>query len=432
MKTSAKGMKIGTVPRENVSGPYSALTINEPGMQGHDLAGDETLLFVGQVIPSPCFRVFHQKSGKDLGVFPAPARGHFVPFKFKLRKYETFGDGGTRGTVYMMDGLYPKIAGLHDTLIVEYGYEYTLAAGLKTWIIKEHAIPSNTVPLNEVLAGALPNGAMYITGLDFIDDQTAVLADCFAGVIWIFDMKTDALTLAFTGPDMGCLPWPKEQTVTLPDGTIKEGFTGWTHKNRKELVQYTYAVPDFPGVPKIMYGLHGMTLYEHGTTKKAVFVSPALPGIYAIDLEELLRTDIPYNQKKFEAVVPPIKGVSSWVAEVQADAYNPGSPWVYFQRAMSRANEISDEGYEQWIEKYYPVYRVNMETKETQFVADDWKLYDFCTNINVLPGKPGYIRLTSTPVMQERIPHASGLIDDANDFSKLPDDYVFPVVEVKS
>jgi hypothetical protein len=73
-----------------------------------------------------------------------------------------------------------------------------------------------------------------------------------------------------------------------------------------------------------------------------------------------------------------------------------------------------------------------METKEIQFVADDWKLWDFDTNINVLPGKPGYIRLTSTPVQQERLPHASGLLTDMNDFSELPEDFVFPVIDVKS
>ena len=47
MKDSMKDVKIGVVPRENINGPYSILTLNESGVMVHDLAGDGTLLFVG-------------------------------------------------------------------------------------------------------------------------------------------------------------------------------------------------------------------------------------------------------------------------------------------------------------------------------------------------------------------------------------------------
>lgn len=433
MKNKMESSGIGIVAVSDVNGPYSVLTLNESGVMAHDLAGDGTLLFVGQVLPASCFRVFHQETKEDLGVFPAPSRGHIVPFKFRLGDYQKVGKDGSKGTVYMMDGVYPKIAGFHDALILKYEYEYTRGKGLKADLVKEYRIPSNTVHFKEVLEGARPNGAMFITGFDFIDGERAVLADCFAGVMWLFDLKTETLTLAFTHRDFGCQPWREDLTITLADGTVQDGLAGWTHRNRKELVPFKYNVPAFEGLDrKIFFGLHGVTVYESGTSLKVVFVSPATPGIYAIDASELARTDIPHDQKKFETIVPDINCVSSYVAEVQADKYNPGSPWVYFQRAMSNSNEVPDKGYEKWKEKYWPLYRVNMETKRIEFVADDWKLWDFNTNLNVMPGKAGYIILTSTPVQQERIPHASGLLEDMTDFSGLPEDFVFPLIEVKS
>jgi hypothetical protein len=273
---------------------------------------------------------------------------------------------------------------------------------------------------------------MFITGFDIVEDKIAIVADCFAGVMWLFDLESGGLTRAFTHKDFWCQPWSEELTIALPDGSIHGGLAGWTHRNRTELVPFKFALPDFEGIGrKIFYGLHGITLYRSAAGLKAVFVSPATPGIYAIDVSELSRTDIAPDQKRFETIVPDINCVSSHVAEVQADTYNPGSPWVYFQRAMSDSNEIPVKGHEKWKEKHWPLYRVNMETKQIEFVAEDWKLWDYDTNINVMPGKPGYMVLTSTPVQQERIPHASGLLGDPGDFTGLPDDFVFPVIEVK-
>jgi hypothetical protein len=138
MENSAKEITIGIVPKEDVNGPYSALTLNEKGIQAHDLAGDEKLLFVGQVVPVSCFRVFNRETKEDLGVFPAPSRGHIVPFKFRLGHYENLGADGCKGTVYLLDGVYPKIAGLHDALILKYNYEFTKEKGFKADLVKEY------------------------------------------------------------------------------------------------------------------------------------------------------------------------------------------------------------------------------------------------------------------------------------------------------
>ena len=433
MKNEVKKPVVGVVPDSDVIGPYSALTLDVKGIQAHDLAGDGTLLFIGQMVPEACVRVFHQETREDLGVFPAPDRGHIVPFKFRLADHQSSGQEGSRGTVFMLDGVHPKIVGLHDALLLKYEYEYSPETGVKAELVKEYPIPSNTVTLKDVLDGTRPDGAMFITGFDLVDEKTVVMADCFAGSMWLYDLETGELALAFTHRDFWCQPWPEECIITLADGRVQDGFTGWTHRNREELIQFKWAVPAFEGLDrKIFYGLHGVSMYRNAGSNKAVFVSPATPGIYAIDVDELTRTDIPYDAKKFETIVPGIKGLSSFIAEVQADTYNPGSPWVYFQRVMSDGNETADEGYEEWKKKYWPLFRVNMETKQVEFVADDWKLWDYDTNNNVIPGKPGYMVLTSTPVQQERIPHASALLEDMSDFSGLADDFVFPVIEVKA
>ncbi len=432
MESVSKKVNVRAAAKEKVNGPYSILTLDESGVQAHDIAGDGTLLFVGQVVPVASLRVFDQETKKDLGVFPAPARGHIVPFKFRLANYEKIGSDGSKGTLYLLDGVYPKIAGFHDALILRYDYEYSREEGLKAVLVRESRVPSNTVPFRDVLEGTRPDGAMFITGFDLLDDKKVVMADCFAGVMWLFDLETEELTLAFTHRDFWCQPWPEDMTITLSDGTVQDGFSGWTHKNRKELIPFKWAVPAFEGLDrKIFYGLHGVSIYSNESGRKVVFVSPATPGIYAIEEAELTRTDVPCDQKGFETIVPGVKGLTSYVAEVQADVYNPGSPWLYFQRVMSNGNEVPDEAVAEWKEKYWPLFRVNMETREIEFVADDWKIWDYCTNNNVIPGKPGYMLLTSTPVQQERIPHASALLEDMSDFSGLSEDFVFPVIEVK-
>jgi hypothetical protein len=432
MKDAGRDVEIGVVPANDVDGPYSLLTLNE-SFQAHDLAGDGTLLFVAQCAPpgTENARVFHQETKRELGQFPAPARGFVNPFKFRLTSHQPLGKGGSKGTVYMMDGLSPKSAqaGIKNSMILKYEYEYEGGDRLTVNLVKEYAVPANTIPferLDQLGGGVQPNGAIYPTGFDLLDERYMAVSDCFSGTIWLFDAVTGAISLAFGGPEWLPQPWPEDLKVTLSDGSIRNGYTGWTHKNRKELVPYIHLLPT-PTMP----GLHGLTLYENGPTRKIVFESVAIPGIFAMDVKELLRSDIAPHEKKFETVVPPIRGVASWVGEVQDDKFNPGSPWVYFHRTMSRSNEPATKGYEKWVEKYNPLYRVNMETGVIQFVAEDWKLWDLDSCINAMPGKPGFARITSTPVQQHRIPMASALIEDLNDYSRLPADFVFPVIDVR-
>ncbi len=47
---SLKAVDIGIVPRHDVNGPYSILTLRERFV-AHDLAGDGTLLFVAEGCP---------------------------------------------------------------------------------------------------------------------------------------------------------------------------------------------------------------------------------------------------------------------------------------------------------------------------------------------------------------------------------------------
>lgn len=422
--------RIQTVPDGDIHGPYAMLTLGER-MYAHDLGGDGILLFVGEAAPVPGVRVFHRDTKQELGKFPPPSRGHIVPFKFRLKSYRPLGQNGSEGSVYVMDGVYPKIVGLYDTLILEYEYRYDGRGDLRVNLAKEYRIRSNTVPFDQMQKGTPPDGAMYPTGFDLIDNDRIILTDCFAGAIWVFDLKTEALTAAFTHPDFLPQPWPEDLKITLPDGSVQDGFSGWTHHDRSRLVPYLHQIPFSPGVPKMMPGLHGVTIYKNGTNEKVVFVSVARGGIYSLDVSELLRSDIPCWGKRFDTVVPDIRGVSSHVTEVQADTFNPTSPWIYFQRALSRSNEVADRGYEIWKEKYNPLYRVNIETRRVEFVAEDWKLWDFVSNLNVIPGEPGSIRLTSTPTQQHRLPGASGLIADPDDYSRLPKDFVFPVIDVK-
>lgn len=427
-------LNIGAVKSEDVVGPYSLLTLPER-FAAHDLAGDGVLLFVAETFSPGTlgFRVFHQQSGKEFERLPAPARGFCTPFKFRLKSYQRLGEEGSKGILYGLDSAHPKSAGIVDNaLILKYRYEYHEKTGFQSSLLETHRIPSNTVPLDEQRKGIPPNGAMFVTSFDFIDDGLIAMADCLAGVIWLFDMTTDALSLAFTHPNFLFKPWPEDLKVTLPDGRAECGYTGWTHNKRKELVPYVHVFPIAPNMPRLVPGLHGLTFYKKGSKKKIVFVSTARPGIYAIEADELMRTDIPAHQKKWETLVPPIRGVASWIGEVQADTFNDSSPWVFFHRTLSRSNEPATPGFETWRDKFNPLYRINMETKHVEFVGEDWKLWDIDSNLNVIPWKPGFTRLTSTPVQQYRLPETAGLINDPNDYSKLPEDFVFPVIDVKN
>jgi hypothetical protein len=426
-------MNISILTSQQVYAPYSILTLHER-LVAHDLAGDGTLLFVAAALPreDPSIRVFHQDSKKELGRFPAPARGFLIPFKFRLRSYKSLGKDGSKGILYALDSGLPRTAGFHDALLLKYEYEYNSKQGLRSRLLKEYSIASNKIPWEQVQKGSLPDGAIYVTSFDVIDDKYIALADCIAGIIWLSDMETEVKSIAFTSPDFLVKPWPDDLKITLSDGRIVNGFTGWTHKNREELVPYLHKLPLTPNIPQFVPGLHGLTLYENGPKKKVVFVSPAHAGIYAIDVGELMRTDIPAHQKRYETVVPQIRGLTSWVAEVQADTFNLSSPWVFFQRMMSRPNEPAKLGFETWRDKHNPLYRVNMETGQVEFVAEDWKLWDYNSNLNVIPFKAGFTRLSCTPVQQHRVPEANDLINDSDDYSRLPNDFVFPVIDVKN
>jgi hypothetical protein len=425
---------IGIVPAEEVRGPYSMLTLQET-LVAHDLAGDETLLFIAGSFPADKknVRVFHQHTKQELGQLPPPSRGFQTPFKFRLKTYQNLENGGSQGTVYVLDSVTPKDAGMHDPLILLYAYEYTKEPGLQTRLVEEYRIPSNTVPPNLLRDGTPPNGAIYVTSFAFIDDETIALADTLAGAIWLYDLKDQAISVGFTHDAFRFKPWPNDLAITLQDGSVQQGIiSGWTHREREDLVSYLYRPPMAPGMPLLMPGLHGLAVYHKGSTQKVVFGSCALGGVYSMDVAELMRTDIIPWEKHFETMVPDISGVSDWIAEVQADTFNPGSPWVYFQRVTSKGNEPADPGFEQWRDRYNALYRVNMETREMQFVAEDWKLWDFNSNLNVIPWEKGFARLTSTPVQQHRMPDANGLIEDPDDYSRLPADFVFPVIDVKS
>ena len=82
-------------------------------------------------------------------------------------------------------------------------------------------------------------------------------------------------------------------------------------------------------MPRIVPGLHGLTLYERGEEKKVVFVSPAYGGICSVDVPTLLDSSLPPYEKTYEVVIPHIRGLTTWVAEVQADTYNDRTATTY-------------------------------------------------------------------------------------------------------
>ena len=104
-------------------------------------------------------------------------------------------------------------------------------------------------------------------------------------------------------------------------------------------------------------------------------------GLYAISRSDLLNATIPpFAKGEFlREVVPPQIGLSDLTDGIVYDRFHPDTPWVYWQRATSDAIGGGSN----------VLRRVHLLTGQVQEVARSNTIYDWTSNLSVLPSPGG-------------------------------------------
>jgi hypothetical protein len=197
----------------------------------------------------------------------------------------------------------------------------------------------------------LPNGGVAVT-------------DALIGSIWVAGPSLEDWRLAIIDP-------------RFAPGFVEGDIHGIGRAPRGGTRPYTLRLPSpFPGLPPAAPGIHSITYAA--VTDEVVAIRTAQPGgIYALPLAVLLDTTIPPFVKGgfLREVVPPQVGLSDLTDGIVHDRFHPGTPWVYWQRAIS--DEIGGGS--------NVLRRAHLLTGEVQEVARSNTLYDFTSNLAVLP-----------------------------------------------
>lgn len=154
-------------------------------------------------------------------------------------------------------------------------------------------------------------------------------------------------------------------------------------------------------------------------------------GIFTVDRATLMDPSIPPFAKPYSALVEPEIGLSDLSGDIVYDHYHPGSEWLYWQRTASESGQDQCEGAHPYSEKWAPIYRVNVVTKEIELVSEDWKLYDFPTVLSVVEpigrGNP-FTHLVSSNVLETRTAGVNVLVEETTMLSPT----IVPIVMVDS
>jgi hypothetical protein len=123
-------------------------------------------------------------------------------------------------------------------------------------------------------------------------------------------------------------------------------------------------------------GIHSMA-YAALTDEQCVVRTAPPGGIFCIARRTLVDASLAPNAKTGakRAVVPPTVGLSDATDGLAYDHYQPTSPWVYWARA---AAQLQFGGVNN-------LRRVNLLTGEQQVVASSNTVYDWTSNLAVLP-----------------------------------------------
>jgi hypothetical protein len=345
-----------------VIGPVAAATF-EGGRPLHGAGGDELLLFAVQPNDAPDgergILVASRITGREIGRVTPPPVGWQVPLSIEVYDFHRRGPQ-TSGSFLVLDtGAEPALAGTVPATIHRYRYSYAPGAGLTTTWVETQVLPLAGPP-----GPGLPTGLLMAEGFTRLPVGGVAVTDALIGAIWVAGPSLDDWRLAMLDPRFA-------PGLGVPDlHGIGRAPGGGTRP-------YTLRLPSpFPGGPAAAPGAHSVSYAP--LTDEVVTIRTAPPGgIYALPLEVLLDTTIaPFAKGEFlRDVVPPQVGLSDLTDGIVYDRFHPSTPWVYWQRAIS--DEIGGGS--------NILRRVHLLTGQIQEVARSNTLYDFTSNLAVLP-----------------------------------------------
>jgi hypothetical protein len=345
-----------------VIGPIAAATF-DGGRPFHGAGGDELLLFAVQPTSAPDGQkgilVASRITGREIGAVTPPPNGWQVPLSIEVFNFEREGPR-TRGSFVVLDaGVEPRLAGTGPGFIHLYTYSYSPGRGLTATWVETHVLPLAGAPGPELPTGVLlPAGFVRLPGGDI------AVTDTIIGAIWIAGPSLDDWHLAMIDPRFA---------AAFVEGDVH----GIGRAPGGGTRSYTVRLPSvFPGGPPAWPGIHSITYAA--MTNEVVTLRTAPPGgIYALPLDVLFDMTIPPFAKGafLREVVPPQIGLSDATDGVVYDRFHPGTAWVYWQRAIS--DEVGGGS--------NILRRVHLLTGQIQEVARSNTLYDWTSNLAVLP-----------------------------------------------
>jgi hypothetical protein len=345
-----------------VLGPVAAATF-EGGRPLHGAGGDELLLFAVQPNDAPDgdrgILVASRIIGREIGRVTPPPIGWRVPLSIEVFDFQRRGLQ-TRGSFLVLDtGAEPALAGTAPATLHRYTYSYAPGAGLTTTWVETHVLPLAGPPGPD-----LPTGLLMAEGFTRLPGGGVAVTDALIGAIWVAGPSLDDWRLAIIDPRFA-------PGLGVPDlygiGRAPGGGTR----------PYVLRLPSpFPGGPPAAPGVHSISYAA--LTDEVVTIRTAPPGgIYALPLTALLDTTIPpFGKGDFlREVAAPQVGLSDLTDGIVYDRFHPDTAWVYWQRAIS--DEIGGGS--------NILRRVHLLTGQIQEVARSNTLYDFTSNLAVLP-----------------------------------------------
>jgi hypothetical protein len=345
-----------------VVGPVAAASF-DGGRPFHGAGGDDLLLFAVQPTPAPDgaqgILVATRITGRQIGTVTPPPNGWRVPLSIEVFNFTRQGPS-TRGSFIVLDaGVEPRLAGTGPALLHRYTYSYSPSGGLTTTWVETHVLPLAGPPGPD-----LPAGVLYAAGFTRLPGGGIAVTDTLIGAIWV------------AGPSL------EDWRLAMIDSRFAPGFVdgdiyGIGRAPGGGTRPYTVRLPSFfPGGPQVYPGIHSIT--HASITNEVVTLRTAPPGgIYALPLDVLVDTTVPPFAKApfLREVVPPQVGLSDSTDGIVYDRFHPGTAWVYWQRAIS--DEIGGGS--------NILRRVNLLTGQIQEVARSNTLYDWTSNLAVLP-----------------------------------------------
>jgi hypothetical protein len=345
-----------------VVGPVAAATF-DGGRPFHGAGGDELLLFAVQPTLAPDgpqgILVASRITGRQIGAVVPPPNGWQVPLSIEVFDFERQGLR-TRGSIIILDaGVEPRLAGTGPALVHRYTYSYSPGGGLTTTWVETHVLPLASPPGPE-----LPTGILYAAGFARLPGGGIAVTDTLIGAIWVAGPSFDDWHLAMI--DSRFAP-----------GFVDGDVYGVGRAPGGGTRSYTLRLPSLiPGGPQAWPGIHSITYAA--ITDEVVTLRTAPPGgIYALPLPVLLDVTLPPFAKGdfLREVVAPQVGLSDSTDGIVYDRFHPGTAWVYWQRAIS--DEIGGGS--------NILRRIHLVTGQVQEVARSNTLYDWTSNLAVLP-----------------------------------------------